>query len=45
MVLQENLESLVFKVHKEFKVLKVNVVILVHQVHKEKKVLSVIKEK
>ena len=44
-VLQENLESLVFKVHKEFKGLKVNVVILVRQVHREKKVLSVIKEK
>ena len=45
MVLQENLERLVFKVHREFKVLKVNVVILVRQVHREKKVLSVIKEK
>ena len=44
-VLQENLESLVFRVHKEFKVLKVNVVILVRQVHREKRVLSVIKEK
>ena len=45
MVQRVNLASQVFKVHKEFKVLKVNVVILVRQVHREKKVLSVIKEK
>jgi hypothetical protein len=44
-VLQENLESLVFKDHKEFKVLRANVVILVHLAHKEKRELSVIREK
>ena len=42
---QENLERLVFKVRKEFKVLRVNAVILVHQVHKERRVLSVTREK
>ena len=45
MVRQENLESLVFKVRKEFKALRVKVVILVHRVRKEKKVLSVTKER
>ena len=44
-VLLANLVSQVFKVHKEFKVLRVNVVIPVHLVHKERKVLSVIRER
>ena len=43
MALQENLVTLVFLVHKEFKVHRVNVVILVLRVHLVKKVLSVIK--
>ena len=44
-VLQENLATLVFLVHKEFKVHRVNVVIMVLRVHLATKVLSVIKVK